>query len=120
MSWRPLRPSLVALALLACALPATATPPRVEGLWCGNGLLHEFQLRLRQRSDAVEGTLQRKQRVRTILGRLDGDTLHTESHRNGSLVLQLQGDELRITGGEGPLALAAGQSFARARAADCS
>ena len=116
---------LLGLAVLAgplagpAAAARSAPPPKVDGLWCGNGLLYEFRLQLTQQADAVQGTLQRKHRVRTIAGRLDGTTLHTETHKNGSLVLELEGDELRITGGDGPLALTTGQSFARARGASC-
>jgi hypothetical protein len=91
-----------------------------DGLWCGTGLLHEFSLRLTQQRQDVQGTLMRRDRVREIEGRVEGETLHTQSTKVGSLVLERAGDELRITGGEGPLALARGATFQRTASAACS
>lgn len=98
-------------------------PARVaafDGLWCGTGLLHEFSLRLTQQQQDVQGTLARRDRVREIEGRVDGGTLRTQNTKVGSLVLERAGDELRITGGEGPIALARGATFQRAAAGSCS
>ena len=91
-----------------------------DGLWCGTGLLHEFSLHLTQQQQDVQGTLVRRDRVREIGGRVDGETLRTQSTKVGSLVLERAGDELRITGGDGPLALARGATFQRAASAACS
>ena len=89
-------------------------PARVEGLWCGTGLLREFSLQLSQRYQQVHGSLARRGRARAIEGRIDGATVRTQATRHGSLVLALVGDELSITGGEGTLALARGAAFRRA------
>jgi SAM-dependent methyltransferase len=95
-------------------------PARFDGLWCGTGPLADFRLRLEQRFQDVEGTLTRRARVRPVAGRVRGDSLHTTATRHGSLVLQASGDELRVTGGEGALALLRGTSFRRAAGAACS
>jgi hypothetical protein len=123
----------LAAAALACAAtgalaksPAEemaalkAVPARVQGLWCGTGLLGEFSLRLNQRYQELRGTLSRHGRAREIEGRIEGNVLHTQSTRHGSLVLQAAGNELRVTGGEGLLALARGMSFRRAAGDRCA
>jgi hypothetical protein len=94
-------------------------PARVEGLWCGNGLLHEFSLRLSQQYQQVRGSLVRRNRVRAIAGRIDGSTVQTEATRAGSLVLKVAGNELSVASGEGALALARGATFRRATSAAC-
>jgi SAM-dependent methyltransferase len=94
-------------------------PARVEGLWCGNGLLHEFSLRLSQQHQQVQGSLVRRNRVRAIAGRIDGSTVRTETTRAGSLVLTMAGNELNVTGGEGALALVRGATFRRATGTAC-
>lgn len=109
---------------LLLSLGATVAPAwagRVDGLWCGTGLLREFSLDLAQASaDEVSGTLARKDRKRELHGRLEGNVLHTQSTKVGSLVLELEGGQLRIIGGEGPLALAQGMAFTRARGLACA
>lgn len=113
---------LAGLALLA-SLPAFAQEvvlARVEGLWCGTGLLREFSLRLSQRYQEVQGSLARRDRVRAIEGRVEGATVRTQATRHGSLVLELSGDELKVTGGEGALALARGAAFQRASGTACN
>jgi hypothetical protein len=108
----------------ARAVPAgTGRPTAVAefgGLWCGTGLLHEFSLRLTQQREDVLGTLVRRDRVREIEGRVEGTALHTQSTKIGSLVLERAGDELRITGGDGIIALARGATFQRAPAGACA
>ncbi|HWI84055.1 hypothetical protein [Ramlibacter sp.] len=91
-----------------------------EGLWCGTGLLRDFSLRLTQQRQDVQGTLVRRDRVREIEGRVEGSTLHTQSTKVGSLLLERAGDELRVTGGDGPLSLARGATFQRAPGSACS
>lgn len=93
-------------------------PARIDGLWCGTGPLADFSLRLSQHFQRVDGTLTRRKRVRAVTGRVRGDTLHT-GNRHGSLVLHARGGELRVTGGEGALALLRGTSLRRAAGPDC-
>lgn len=112
--------ALTAAACLAFVAPAASASTRFDGLWCGTGLLHEFSLKLKQLSlDHVEGVLMRRDRERTIEGSVKGNTLHTETTKYGSLVLEAAGTELRILGGDGPLSLARGTSFERARGPSC-
>jgi SAM-dependent methyltransferase len=94
-------------------------PARFEGQWCGTGPIHEFSLQLSQEYQQVQGRLARRERVRVIEGRIEGATLRTQATRIGSLVLERHGDELRVTGGDGPLALAQGATFRRADGAGC-
>lgn len=91
-----------------------------DGLWCGTGLLHEFRLHLSQQQQDVQGTLVRRERRRELEGRVDGATLHTQATKHGSLVLERAGDELRVTGGDGLLAMARGATFQRASGAACT
>lgn len=97
-------------------------PARVEGQWCGAGLLRGTGLNLVQRHQEFEGTLVRGDRTRTVEGRIEGTTLRTSretSGRAGELVLELQGEQLRIIAAGGPLALAQGMSFVRANGPRC-
>jgi len=91
-----------------------------DGLWCGTGLLHEFSLQLSQQRQDVQGTLVRRERRRELEGRVEGATLHTQASKHGSLVLERAGDELRVTGGDGLLAMVRGATFQRASGAACS
>jgi SAM-dependent methyltransferase len=90
-------------------------PARIEGLWCGAGPLRDFSLRVKQHYQEVEATLTRGDRIREIQGRMAGAVLRTQSTRHGSLELTQEGALLRVSGGEGTLAMARGASFARAR-----
>lgn len=93
-----------------------AVPARVEGRWCGAGFLRGTRLTLTQRYQEFEGALVRGDRTRNIDGRIEGTTLRASrasAGRAGELVLQLQGDRLRIVTAGGPLALAQGMSFFR-------
>lgn len=117
---------LLALAALAAAQAETVRAGRhapvaaFDGLWCGTGLLHEFSLQLSQQQQAVQGTLVRRERRRELEGRVEGASLLTQSTRHGSLVLERAGDELRVTGGDGLLAMARGATFQRASGAACT
>lgn len=113
---------LATLVVPLCGVPlsAQASPAHVAGLWCGAGLLHEFSLEIAQRSQSVTGKLVRKNKVREITGRVEGTQVHTDTHRDHSMDLQLDGDALRITGATGILALATGQFFTRAPGATCT
>lgn len=97
-------------------------PARVEGQWCGTGLLRGTGLNFTQRYQAFEGTLTRGERTRNVEGRIEGATLHTSAAsagRAGELVLQLEGEQLRIVRAGGPLELAQGMAFSRANGSGC-
>jgi len=94
-------------------------PARIDGLWCGTGALRDFTLRVTQRYQEVEATLARGDRVREIQGRMAGSVLKTQSTRHGALEITQDGPQLRITGGEGALAMARGTSFSRAQGNAC-
>lgn len=110
---------LACCVALAAPLAQARSSSPVDGLWCGTGLLKEFSLRLAQQSQEVSGTLKRRDRVRDLSGRIEGNTLYTQATKVGALVLELQGDALRIVGGEGQLALARGMAFSRASGDSC-
>ncbi len=95
-------------------------PAKVDGLWCGSGPLREFSLRLTQQYQQVEGELVRRGRVRTIEGRVEGNVLRTEATKVGALVLEREGEELKVTGGDGALALVRGTSFKRSEGSSCT
>lgn len=107
-------------AVATQSLPPASDPVQVSGLWCGSGPLHEFSLRLTQRQKDVEGELVRRDRARTIQGRIEGNVLRTQSTKVGALVLERHGDQLKVTDGDGPLALVRGQVFRRTDAATCT
>ena len=94
-------------------------PARIEGLWCGAGALRDFSLRVNQHYQEVQATLTRGDRVREIQGRMAGAVLRTQTTRHGSLELTQEGALLRVSGGEGTLAMARGASFARASGPAC-
>ena len=52
-------------------------------------------------------------------GTINGTELRTPAGRHGELVLQANGDALRITAAQGNMALAQGQTFTRAAGASC-
>lgn len=121
--------ALAAVLALTALYPAEADAAReqrgarlvaFDGLWCGTGALREFSLQLTQQLQDVQGTLVRRERRRELEGQVEGATLHTQSTRHGSLVLERAGDELRVTGGDGLLAMARGATFQRASGAACT
>ena len=59
-------------------------------------------------------------RARTIEGRLEGNVLRTQATKVGALVLEKQGEELKVTDGDGPLALVRGQRFHRSSGETCT
>lgn len=95
-------------------------PAQVGGLWCGQGPLKEFSLQIAQRYQEFQGALTRRNRTRQVTGSIQGATVRTEAHRNGSLVLAASGNEMRVTGGEGALALLRGQVFQRTAGTGCT
>ena len=121
---------LIALAALPPAAQADASAPQqlalrqagtadVSGLWCGAGVLHEFTLEIVQQVQNVHGRLTRKARVREITGRVEGALVRTDPQREHTMELLAEGNELRIVGATGMLALARGQSFRRAAGGSC-
>jgi SAM-dependent methyltransferase len=123
--WKPDRTSVLAVPDKQVGLEKSSkvhlwvVPARVEGLWCGVGPLREFSLRLSQRYQQVQGSLARRDRVRAVQGRIEGAVVRTQATRHGSLELEFAGDELRVTGGDGALALVRGSAFRRAGSATC-
>jgi hypothetical protein len=97
-------------------------PGSFQGQWCGRGFLRGTALSLIQHRHEFEGTLVRGERSRKVDGRIDGAMLRTSrasAGRAGELVLQLEGDLLRIVTAGGPLTLAQGMTFARASGSGC-
>ncbi|MEO5672182.1 MAG: methyltransferase domain-containing protein [Ramlibacter sp.] len=95
-------------------------PAKVDGLWCASGLLRGASLRLTQKFQAFDGTLTWRERSRELAGRITGSEIRTSAGRYGDLVMQANGNELRIDAARGDLALANGQVFRRGDGAGCS
>ena len=95
-------------------------PAQIGGLWCGTGPLSEFRLDLKQSFQEVDGTLTRRSRVREVSGRMQGDTLVTPPTKNGDLEARLQDGVLRVSGGDGLLALLKGSVFRKAPNGKCA
>lgn len=94
-------------------------PARVEGLWCAAGLLRGASIKLTQKYQTFEGTLAWRDRTRELAGTINGTELRTPAGRHGELVLQANGDALRITAAQGNMALAQGQTFTRIAGTTC-
>ena len=130
MSLSLLRLTAIAALAIAPALhaqdePSVASPPelpRVDGQWCGRGLLRGTTLNLTRHQQEFEGTLVRGERIRSVEGSIEGTTLRTSAAsagKAGQLVLQLEGDKLRIVTAGGPLSLTQGMSFFRGAGTGC-
>ena len=126
--WKPDQTTLVAVPDKQVGLEKSskvhlwAVPAQVDGRWCGAGFLRGTSLTLSQHFQEFEGTLVRGDRTRNVDGRIEGTTLRTSREsagRAGELVLQLQGDRLRIVTAGGPLVLTQGMSFFRAAGSGC-
>ena len=126
--WKPDRTTVVAVPDKQVGLEKSSkvhlwvVPAHVDGTWCGSGLLRGTQLNLTQKHQEFEGTLVRGDRTRNVDGTIEGTTLRTSaasSGRAGELVLELQGDRLRIVTAGGPLTLAQGMSFFRSGRPGC-
>ncbi len=123
--WKPDQTSVVAVPDKQVGLEKSSkihlwvVPARVDGPWCGTGLLREYSMEVVQRFQEFDGMLVRRDRMRAISGRIEGATVRTNPQRNGSLVMQAVGDELRVTGGTGNLSMARGQLFRRPPAGGC-
>lgn len=96
------------------------TPTLVGGLWCGAGLLRDFTLEIAQQAQDFQARLIRRGKVREITGRVEGARVRTDPQRNETMELLAEGDQLRIIGATGVLALARGQFFTRAAGASCA
>lgn len=124
--WKPDRTSVVAVPDKKVGLEKSSkvhlwtVPAKVDGLWCGNGLLKGGFFRLKQTYQAFEGTLHWRNRVRPITGTVKGAEVHLSSERYGELVLQAEGDRLQLVGAQGELALAKGVTFDRAAGDSCT
>lgn len=94
-------------------------PASVQGLWCGAGPLASYRLQLAQKYQEVSGTIHRRESQWPINGRLAGATFSTEDTQVGSLVLEREGDSLRLVGGKGAVALAKGTRFTAAKGGQC-
>ena len=115
-----------AVSSLASAAPqgAEAVPTRapvmVAGLWCGSGLLHNYMLDIAQEYQRVHAKLIRRDRVHELTGHMEGAVLRADPQRDQTMDLLAQGNELRIIGANGLLALAKGQFFTRAVGGSCT
>lgn len=124
--WKPDQTTVVAVPDKKVGLEKSSkvhlwvVPARVDGLWCGSGLLKGTSIRLTQKYQTFTGTLVRRDRTRELQGRIAGAQLRAPAGRYGELVLEAAGDALRIADGQGEMALARGQTFARTSAASCS
>jgi hypothetical protein len=101
------------------AVPARA-PVMVAGLWCGAGLLHNYVLDIAQEYQRVEAKLIKRGRVHELTGHMEGPILRADPQRDHTMELLAQGNELRIIGASGLLALAKGQFFTRAVGGSCT
>lgn len=123
--WKPDRTSVVDVPdkkvglAKSSRIMAWVVPARVDGLWCGAGPLRDYSLRLKQQHQEAEGELSRPGRTWTIEGRVEGSVLRTQATRVGALVLERTGDELKVTSGDGALALLRGQAFHKAAGDSC-
>ena len=114
-----LSPPVLARSAAAEPLPARA-PVMVAGLWCGAGLLHKYVLEIEQEYQRVEARLIKRGRVHELTGHMEGAILHADPQREHTMDLLAQGNELRIIGASGMLALAKGQFFTRAVGGSCT
>ncbi|MDO9359894.1 MAG: class I SAM-dependent methyltransferase [Polaromonas sp.] len=94
-------------------------PARVDGLWCATGLLRGASIKLTQTYQTFAGTLAWRDRTREMAGTINGTELRTPAGSSGELVLQANGDELRIASAQGNLALAQGATFRRTAGPTC-
>lgn len=127
----PVRSALAAaLAFAALPLAVHASPDaavqvrqdtaNVQGTWCGAGLLSGFTLQIAQQLQNFEARLVRKTRVREVTGHIEGTILKVDPQRDHTMELLAQGNELRIIGATGVLAMARGQFFTRALGGSCT
>ena len=123
--WKPDRTTVVPVPNKVVGLEKSSkvhlwvVPAQVEGLWCAAGLLRGASIRLMQKYQTFSGTLAWRDRSRELAGVISGHALRVPAGSSGELLLQVNGNSLRITGAQGNLALAQGQSFTRTAEASC-
>ena len=95
-------------------------PARVDGLWCGSGVLGGAALRLGQKYQNFEGNLAWRDRSRAFVGQIAGFELRAVAGRHGELRLQARGDDrLQVLSSRGELELPPGWTFRRATSDRC-
>ena len=97
-----------------------AAPAQVDGLWCAVGLLQGASIRLVQKHQTFTGVLAWRERTRPLTGTINGSELRVPAGNSGELVLQAVGNTMRITGAQGGMALAQGQTFVRVAGSACN
>jgi SAM-dependent methyltransferase len=124
--WQPDRTTVVPVPNKVVGLEKSSkihlwtVPAQVQGLWCATGVLRGASLQLTQTYQRFEGTLAWRDRTRALAGTIKGTELRTPAGSSGELLLQAEGDHLRIASAQGNLALAQGESFRRAAGTTCS
>ncbi len=124
--WKPDRTTVVPVPDKVVGLQKSSkvhvwtVPARVEGLWCAGGLLRGASIQLTQTFQNFSGTLAWRERTRALAGSISGSELRTPAGSSGELVLEAEGDALRITAAQGNMALAQGQTFRRTAGTSCS
>lgn len=94
-------------------------PAKVEGRWCGTGLLRGASLVLSQRFQQFDGTLTHRNRKREISGRIEGGTVRASAGRTGELALEAVDGKLRLVSAPGLLMLARGAEFVQGASDGC-
>jgi SAM-dependent methyltransferase len=123
--WKPDRTTVVEVPDKAVGLQKSSkvhlwtVPAMVDGLWCAGGLLRGASIQLTQTYQTFTGTLGWRKRTRELAGTISGSELRTPAGSSGELVLEAEGDALRISAAQGNMALAQGASFRRSTAASC-
>ncbi|MDP2033382.1 MAG: methyltransferase domain-containing protein [Polaromonas sp.] len=123
--WKPDRTTVVEVPDKAVGLQKSSkvhlwtVPAKVDGLWCAGGLLRGASITLTQSYQTFTGTLGWRQRTRVLAGTISGSELRTPAGSSGELVLEAEGDALRISAAQGNMALAQGATFRRSAAASC-
>ncbi|MBA4326754.1 MAG: SAM-dependent methyltransferase [Polaromonas sp.] len=124
--WKPDRTTVVEVPNKAVGREKSSrihlwtVPAKVDGLWCASGLLRGASIQLTQSYQTFSGTLGWRERTRALAGSISGNELRTPAGSSGELVLEAQGDVLRISSAQGNMALAQGARFTRAAGASCS
>lgn len=124
--WKPDRTTVVPVPNKAVGREKSSkihlwtVPAKVDGLWCASGLLRGASIALRQSYQTFTGTLGWRSRTRELAGTISGSELRTPAGSSGELVLEADGDVLRISAAQGNMALAQGQTFRRTSGSSCT
>lgn len=92
-------------------------PARVDGLWCGAGLLRGTSMRFKQTFQMFEGLLVRGGRQRDFAGHIQGARVVSTTGKAADLGLEAVGEHLHIRSAPADLALLRGARFERASGA---